>query len=253
MLDRNGLDQIGRLGVKMSNSQSGELFQAWDLYESIIHFNWMCHVELGAFLAEVAGKLSQVKANRGEGGLRVLDLGCGDGAMAARGLSNCLVDLYVGVDLSQDALSKLMLRDGLGEDRRVVCGDIRDSVRDLEGGAFDLVISSFSLHHFSSMEKKTILGSISRSLSPVGRFVWIDVYRGEGEAREGYIDRIAEEIRNHWHQMPVANREASVEHIRECDFPESPSWMLAAWAATGAPNAPVEDGYRNAFYGSWAF
>ena len=59
-LDRIGLDQIGRLGVKMSNSQSGELFRAWDLYESIIHFNWKLHVELGAFLAEVAGKLSHV-------------------------------------------------------------------------------------------------------------------------------------------------------------------------------------------------
>jgi ubiquinone/menaquinone biosynthesis C-methylase UbiE len=237
----------------MSNGQSGELFQAWDLYESIIHYNWMCHVELGAFLAEVAAKVSQSKANRGEGGLRVLDLGCGDGAMAARGLSNCSVDRYVGVDLSQDALSKLMLREGLGKDRKVVCGDIRESVRDFEGGAFDLVISSFSLHHFSMAEKQTILGSISRSLSPFGRFVWIDVYRGEGEEREGYIGRISEEIHNHWQQMPIVNREASVEHIRECDFPESQSWMLEAWAATGAQNATAEHGFRNAFYGSWAF
>jgi SAM-dependent methyltransferase len=237
----------------MSNSQSGELFQAWDLYESIIHYNWMCHVELGAFLAEVAGRLSMIQANRGEGGLRVLDLGCGDGAMAARGLSNCSVDRYLGVDLSEDALSKLMLREGLGKDRKVVCGDIRERVRDFEGGAFDLVISSFSLHHFSSLEKETILGSISKSLSPVGRFVWIDVYRGEGEDREGYVCRITEEICNRWHQMPVANREASVEHIRECDFPESQSWMLDAWAATGARNATAEHGFRNAFYGSWAF
>ncbi len=237
----------------MSNQRSGELFESWDLYGNIIAQNWMRHREMGAFLRTVAEEVEERKREGGEGGLRVLDLGCGDGSMASSGLSNSRVAAYVGVDLSEDALAKLMEREGLGTNRRAIRGSIPDEFDKVSGESFDLVIASYSLHHFRSSVKESVLREIHRLLSSAGCFVWIDIYRRGQDSREEYLRRIDRLIHEEWNPMPLDARESSLEHIRECDYPELESWMLDAWKRVAGVAHKVQKGYSDEFFGGWAF
>lgn len=237
----------------MSNVQSGELFQSWDLYGNIIAQNWMRHREMGAFLSSVAEGVAGRRIQQGHEGLRVLDLGCGDGSMAATGLANCPVASYVGVDLSEDALAKMLVRSGLGAHRRTIHGSIPDEFPRLSGERFDLVIASYSLHHFSSKVKESVLAEISRLLEEDGCFVWIDIYRRGEDSRDEYMRRIDRLINEEWRPMPQDARDASLEHIRNCDYPELESWMLAAWEEVAGGVHKVRKGYCDDFFGGWGF
>ena len=73
-----------------------EIFQQWDMYDRIVHGNWMRHRELWA-------AINQTIADHGHA-IKVLDVGSGDGAMAFGGLSDQQLESYVALDLSKDAL-----------------------------------------------------------------------------------------------------------------------------------------------------
>lgn len=237
----------------MSSQQSGELFESWDLYGNIIAQNWMRHREMGAFLRSVAEEVEGRKREGSEDGLRVLDLGCGDGSMASKGLAGSRVVSYVGVDLSEDALTKLMGREGLGSARRTIRGSIPEEFPMISGESFDLVIASYSLHHFDSSVKERVLREIHRLLSRDGSFVWIDIYRRGEDSRDEYLRRIDRLIHEEWNPMPKDAREASLEHIRQCDYPELESWMLDAWASVAGGAHKVRKGYSDDFFGGWVF
>jgi len=228
--------------------QSVEIFHSWDLYDNIVHNNWMMHRQMASVIQKVALEISATQNTNPQ--LHVLDLGCGDGAMARNGLKDCPVEKYVGVDLSQDALMHLETRQGLGPNVQVLRGDIATSIEELPPEAFDLVLASYSLHHFESAQKKAILQQIRRLLSPNGVFVWIDIARFDREDRSGFIARIEQEIQSRWIPMPSEHRHDAIEHIRNYDFPEQESWMIDTWESNSqnqrSPGNPIE--YRDAFY-----
>ena len=224
----------------MSDPQSVEIFNSWDLYGNIVRNNWMRHEQMSQFIQ-----------NATEGRkLHVLDLGCGDGAMARNGLLGRSIEKYVGVDLSQDALDHLQRAAGLGLDPQVILGDIRESIEKLPSQSFNLVLASYSVHHFRSQDKQRILEQIARVLMPQGRFLWIDIACLEGEDRSGYIQRIQEEIRTRWVPMPKQHCEDAIEHICNHDFPERESWMIQAWEQLGHTENSAKPilGYRDEFY-----
>ena len=224
----------------MSDPQSVEIFNSWDLYGNIVRNNWMRHEQMSQFIQ-----------NATEGRkLHVLDLGCGDGAMARNGLLGRSIEKYVGVDLSQDALDHLQRAAGLGLDPQVILGDIRESIQRLASQSFDLVLASYSLHHYQRDDKESILREIARVLMPQGRFLWIDIACLEGEDRSGYIQRIQEEIRTRWVPMPKQHCEDAIEHICNHDFPERESWMIQAWEQLGHTENSAKPilGYRDEFY-----
>jgi len=228
--------------------QSVEIFHSWDLYDNIVRNNWMMHRQMASVIQKVALELSATQNTNPK--LRVLDLGCGDGAMARNGLKDCPVEKYVGVDLSQDALMHLETRQGLGPNVQVLRGDIATSIEELPPEAFDLVLASYSLHHFESAQKKAILQQIRRLLTPTGVLLWIDIARFDREDRSGFIARIEQEIQSRWIPMPSEHRHDAIEHIRNYDFPEQESWMIDTWESNSqnqrSPGNPIE--YRDAFY-----
>ena len=224
----------------MSDPQSVEIFNSWDLYGNIVRNNWMRHEQMSQFIQ-----------NATEGRkLHVLDLGCGDGAMARNGLLGRSIEKYVGVDLSQDALDHLQRAAGLGIDPQVILGDIRESIQKLASQSFDLVLASYSLHHYQRDDKESILREIARVLTPQGRLLWIDIACLEGEDRSGYVSRIEHEIQTQWKTMPQKHREDSIQHIRNHDYPEQQSWMIQTWEKISCsktePIARV--GFRDEFY-----
>lgn len=225
---------------------SAELFRGWELYDRITRANHMRHVETEAAMRAALARRADL--------LRVLDLGCGDGRVAADVLSANRVVGYVGIDLSAGALDLHGRRPAPGShpdevERRFVCGDIAETLRTLPSAAFDLVLAGFSLHHIPTDRKPGVLDDIARVLAPGGWFIWTDTYRREGESRAAFLARLFVEVRTTWTAATPEEREQFVSHIGEFDHPEPWSWMTTQLAARGLASAAVL--YQDEFYVSF--
>ncbi len=99
---------------------------------------------------------------------RILDLGTGDGRLMA------LVNLArpevqgIATDISPTMLEKSRLRFAENKDISVLEHDLNDSLPEM--GTFDVIVSSFSIHHVSDERKQALYGEIFDILEPGGIF-----------------------------------------------------------------------------------
>jgi SAM-dependent methyltransferase len=99
---------------------------------------------------------------------RILDLGCGDGHLLALLLAHCGRASGVGLDFSPTMLEEAEQR-FLGHSRaRLVMHNLDLSLPDL--GTFDVVASSFAIHHCTDNRKRTLYEEIWNALEPGGIF-----------------------------------------------------------------------------------
>jgi tRNA (cmo5U34)-methyltransferase len=101
---------------------------------------------------------------------RVLDLGTGDGHTLGRVLAAHPNAVGIGLDFSTEMLGRA--RASFGDDPRV---DIHEHDLDQplpkELGSFDLVVSSFAIHHCVPERQRALYGEVFERLTPGGRFV----------------------------------------------------------------------------------
>lgn len=103
------------------------------------------------------------------GARRILDLGTGDGRLMALVLLKCPSARGIAVDFSPTMLEAARAR--FSGDGRVEVAD-HDLGRPLEDwGRFDVVCSSFAIHHVSHERKRVLYGEVFRCLEPGGVFV----------------------------------------------------------------------------------
>ena len=105
---------------------------------------------------------------------RVLDLGCGDGRLAALVLAERPdVARVVCVDMSAAMLGRARERFA-GDDRVVVHShDLVDPIDPL--GEFDVIVSGFAIHHLEDERKRTLFAEIASRLRPGGVFADLEV------------------------------------------------------------------------------
>lgn len=101
---------------------------------------------------------------------RVLDLGTGDGVTLALVLSERPEAEGVGVDFSADMLTRARARFG-GDARVEIVEHDLDVPLPSTLGSFDLVVSSFAIHHCVDPRKRALYGEIFEVLEPGGRFL----------------------------------------------------------------------------------
>ena len=111
----------------------------------------------GRFVADMAGAVVAMLAPRP--GERILDLGCGDGALTARLAATGA--LVTGVDSSPAMIEQAQ---SLGLDARLMPGDAL-----CFDGEFDAVFSNAALHWMRDQD--AVLAGVYRALKPGGRFV----------------------------------------------------------------------------------
>jgi SAM-dependent methyltransferase len=208
------------------NARITEFFDAWTVYKKAVDHDYLGHratyAALRAFLEErFAGRP-----------FSVLDLGCGDASFIAAALRGTTASAYTGLDLSATAL-ELARRNlaGVIDEPRLEKVDLLDGLR-AATTTFDVVSSSYALHHLSLAEKSAFLGHCRRALAPGGVVAIIDVMRGEAESRDAYIERFTADLARRADAYSPGELEALLGHIRANDFPES----LATYARLAGDN-----------------
>ena len=101
---------------------------------------------------------------------RVLDLGTGDGVTLALVLSARPEANGVGLDFGAEMLRRARAR--FAGDRRVeIARHDLDQPLPADLGRFDLVVSSFAIHHCSPARQRALYAEVFDILRPGGRFV----------------------------------------------------------------------------------
>lgn len=198
-----------------------EIFlKSWHLYQEIIGWNYMFHREI---TQAVAQELQDFKlGNR----LRILDLGCGDASMALPLIEPDRIQEYVGSDLSQPALDIAQQKlDSKHIQHQLVCDDMRRVAAEQPDHSFDLVISSYAIHHLSASLKEQIVKDIARVLRPGGCFILIDIFRESTEDRAAYMRNYMGRLRQTWTGLSPGSQSMVIDHATSYDFPETTSFF----------------------------
>jgi SAM-dependent methyltransferase len=115
------------------------------------------------------------------GSINVLDLACGRGGDTKKFTSDHIVDIYVGVDVSEEQVKECheRVREGNRRIKRcemflgdAACGQWKQDAS-LEGPIFDLAWCMFALHYFCDTEDhcRALLSHVADSLKEGGKFV----------------------------------------------------------------------------------
>jgi tRNA (cmo5U34)-methyltransferase len=111
----------------------------------------------------------------------VLDLGCGDGRVAALVLdARPSITRAVAIDRSPPMLERAAERFGLDDRVRVIRWDLNDSIRAF--GAFDLIVSGFAIHHLEDERKQLLFAEVAGQLEPGGWFFNLEVTKSSTPA-----------------------------------------------------------------------
>jgi SAM-dependent methyltransferase len=118
---------------------------------------------------EAIGVLLELVPERVE---QVLDLGTGDGDTLAVVLGARPDARGVGMDFGDEMLRRAHERFALDARVEIQHHDLEQPLPDL--GEFDLVISSFAIHHLAPARQRALYGEVFDRLTPGGRFVNVE-------------------------------------------------------------------------------
>lgn len=198
-----------------SNHGSTGLFRSsWSIYEAIAERNYMFHREIHARVTSVLAE-----RHRG-GGYTMLDLGCGDARFVAPSLAAHPPQRYEGVDLSRPALDEAAMRlRGLP----AVTLHEQDMLQHVTAGTaiFDLIYSSFAVHHLEPAAKQRLFAACASRLAPGGEFLLIDVVREPDQTRDQYLEAYLHRMRSTWTAVDARELEEACRHVAEHDYPET--------------------------------
>ncbi len=221
-----------------------ETFEGWELYEAVVRHNYMLHAELIETLGRWAAECGRP--------LVILDLGCGDAYLTSRAFRDADVEAYDGVDLSESAVERAWRNVSLWSDQATVaCGNLMDHLAGVPDASKNVVLASYSLHHFATPQKEAILAECRRVLMPGGTLFYIDVFLDEGQSRDQSLTRQTHMFRHEWTGLTPEQREQVVTHVWESDFPETATWMNRTTARLGF--GPGERLLGDEFYAAWKF
>lgn len=185
----------------------------------------------------------------------ILELGCGTGNLSLR-LAERFPDARIHlVDISAEMQDECRQRLGSSDRFVLEAADFRDL--DYEPSAFDLVVSSISLHHLESCEKQVLFRSIHGWLRPHGIFSYSDQFSGETpDLYERHMQNWKREANalgstsDDWdvwmqHQAEFDHHDSlpdQIDWLRDAGFPtvDCP-WRFLLWTVLQARKCPPDD------------
>lgn len=210
---------MNRSGNLIRTQAATEFFDSWATYQKIIVNDYMKHHELFTKLGELLNSLSALRS------FKFLDIGCGDAFYAGKTLSALPQIEYLGIDLSEQALNsaKKNLTDNKISQASLIHGDLSIVLDEMiaKSQKFDVILSSFCLHHYQAAEKLVIYNKIKNILAENGMFIIIDIFRSAAQSREDYLTTTMgsfyDSLLNLSHNEIINIR----EHVESSDYPST--------------------------------
>ena len=221
-----------------------EVFEQWAMYDAVIRADYMKHAELVTALANWARDQREP--------LRIIDLGCGDAWLATHAFRDANIESYRGVDVSDSAVERARDNTAIWPGgTKLVAGNLAEFLHAQPDGSANLVLASYSLHHFATADKLALVAGIHRVLAPSGTFLWIDAVRNDDESRDAYIARLTNVMQHDWTKLTEDQRTRACNHVRESDFPETGRWMRDHVQQAGFQLADTI--LEGEFFDGWSF
>ena len=129
-------------------------------------------------------------------------------------------------------------------------GDLLAGLR-TSGEKFDVVFTSFALHHLATGEKSVFFQSAYQRLTENGVLRFIDTMRDDDEDRELYLDHYCAWLRSRCTTLSAAALDLLCAHIRSNDFPETTA--LVQGMATDAGFSGHVEMNRFGWHHTWCF
>ena len=187
--------------------------ESWNVYQKLIAENYMKHREFGEALSAILKQFKQAPS------FDILDLGCGDARLMAGQLQTFDHFHYKGFDLSETALSYAQQYTSLLKGKVNLVNGPMEELIDYETTLFDVIHSSFAIHHLSEQKKQALLMSCAEKLKDDGVLVIADVFRKDNQSRDNYLEEYLDVVNNKWTALNETDREIIVNHITRYDFP----------------------------------
>ena len=197
-----------------ANANSAEIFTSnWNIYRKIVQHNYMHHLESGRQLTSALAGVNN------KNGIAVLDIGCGDASQVAGYANQINLHVYKGYDLSGPALELAAENLKLLPARiELVEGDMQ-SLLASETGNFDVIFSSFAIHHLQDPGKKELFQHCYQRLNHGGIMIYNDIFRSHAQSREDYLAEYTSNIDKKWHAVNEAEKQLIYDHITNYDYP----------------------------------
>ena len=206
--------------------------QQWTTYRTVLEQDVMEH---RAVAEATAAALRRWLAQRRDQATSIdlVDLGCGDLAHLAPLYRSLPLRSYTGVDLAAAVLP--MAEREMGQVPFSCCwrcGDLLDWAQQVGEGRVDLIHSAFAIHHLSNPEKVRFLRGARRRIADDGLLMWTDIFQEEHESRDDYLERYISRVQ-HWPGLSDGQRDAVLDHMRQCDWPAQRGWIESVAAESG--------------------
>jgi SAM-dependent methyltransferase len=174
----------------------------------------MFHREIGEAISDYLASYFGGKT------ISLMDLGCGDASQTLLATSKSQLAFYYGCDVSSVALGlagKNIAKAGIPHEL-----DNRNMLECAAnpGRTFDVIFSSFAMHHLDLVQKAVFLKDIRSGLNPNGVLILVDLALAADEDRIAYLDHYLGYAETHWAEMSPNEIAAIRNHASSHDFPE---------------------------------
>ena len=145
---------------------------SWSVYHKVVALNHLNHRQV------ISSFRDELQTLSGDSEIKLLDIGTGDGWLPAQvlALENMpKVAHFTGVDSTAEALAIAKATNGIpASTLDLIQADMTDYMTSpqCESNAFDVVMSSYTLHHADTAGKGVLVREIHRCLKPGGIFLW---------------------------------------------------------------------------------
>ena len=202
----------------------------WAAYRRLIDANYSHH-------REAYGILRRLLLENFDRPFWFLDLACGDAKESVGALLETKITHYHGVDLSPQALKMAAQNlDALECEVDLEQADFVEAIRNRPDPAH-VVWFGLSLHHLEAPDKRELMREIHEAMAQGGRFLIFEPAMRDGETRHAFHERSEKIMRDRWTALPKDDLDAFVQHIWQCNIPET----VSDWQALGR-----EAGFREA-------
>lgn len=197
------------------NNASAYFNENWKSYQETIRCNVLFHREMMALLKQFLDSHFQNQ------GFSLVDVGCGDCTSLAGVLSNYKMSEFVGIDAAADVLP--LARENCGVlncELQFLADDMKRAVATLPK-TYDVIYSSYAIHHLTQQEKIDFLKSCYEKLKSGGYLLMIDGVRTSTQSRDDWVQALEDRMRTAMPHLSEEQIETRMQHPRADDLPEN--------------------------------